>query len=253
MTQANPSILLSQVQNGILILTLNRAERKNALNHELKVALTGKLQEAQADPRVKAVILTGSGRDVFCAGQDLQEIAYLPKEQIETEIAALYRTAYSFPKPLVAAVNGAATGGGFMLALSCDFRIAVPGCRFAMPEINVALPCVNGATILFELIGGAKTADLVLRGRFLNSEEALQWGLLTEVVLPGELLEKAVILAEELGMKSPAAYEVNKRWLRLLAGEYWEKAAAFFPKAYAEMERTGEPQRYIQMFLQKKG
>lgn len=253
MTQTNPSILLSQVQNGILILTLNRAERKNALNHELKVALTGKLQEAQADPQVKAVILTGSGSDVFCAGQDLQEIAHLPKEQIEAEIAALYRTAYNFPKPLVAAVNGAATGGGLMLVLSCDFRIAVPGCRFAMPEINVALPCVNGATILFELIGGAKAADLVLRGRFINSEEALQWGLLTEVVLPGELLEKAVRLAGELGMKSPAAYEVNKRWLRMLAAEYWGKAAAFFPKAHAEMERTGEPQRYIQMFLQKKG
>lgn len=246
--ESNNEVLKAVKKGNVLKLTMNRVKQRNALNSALKKALIDALNNASSDPEIKAVILTAAGEKAFSAGQDLKEGLSMPIEEIESEIYELYRTLYYFPKPLIAAVNGAAAGGGFALCLLSDFRVADKSCTFSMPEINVALPCVNGSTFLMRLLGEARTMDFVLRGRLLTATEAYDWGILTEIVEEGDLIEKAWRLADQLVEKSSMAYSINKLWIRGLDEFDWEKTKKYFKRSIKELTDSGELYKYMAKF-----
>jgi enoyl-CoA hydratase len=178
----------------IIVLTLNRPDKKNALSIALRDAVSDALDRLADDEEVMVVILTGAG-DTFTAGFDLGEFSVDEpgfQERLWASSDRYHHTVLAFPLPTIAAVNGAALAGGFDLAVLCDLRVAAASARFAHPEHAFA-EVVYGP--LHDLVGGAVARDLCLTGRSIDAEEALRLGVVSEVVPDGEVLEAAGRLA----------------------------------------------------------
>lgn len=210
-------------RGAITVLRLNRPEVLNAWRPMDRTLLRNILAALERDPAVKAVVLTGTGERAFCAGADLTdpEIS-VPSKASErmTGIQDLYRALQSFPKPLVAALNGQAVGSGFQAVMLMDCSIAHRGVRFAMTELVHGMPCLTGTTILSWSVGLARARQMVMTGRFIYAEEALALGLIDQIVEPDQVLEAAIAAAQELARRAPAAFAETKLWVRdLRAGE----------------------------------
>jgi enoyl-CoA hydratase/carnithine racemase len=167
------------------ILTLSRPERMNALSRDMLLALGRLGRELTADPSVRAIVLTGSGDKAFCAGADLKERRDYTDDDVRTQVG-LYRTELAAldlsPKPVVAALNGVAFGGGLELALICDLRVAAPGALIALPETTLGIiPGAGGTQRLPRIVGEARAKEMILLGRRLTAAEALSWGLVNRV------------------------------------------------------------------------
>jgi len=178
--------------SGVAVLTLNRADKKNALSVALRDEISAALAELAADDAVKAVIVTGAG-DAFCAGFDLKEFERAAADgafgkALWASSDRYHRACIEFPLPLIAAVNGAALAGGFDLAVMCDIRVAAREARFAHPEITFG-DVVYGP--LHDLVGGAVARDLCFTGRSVDAAEALALGLVSRVVPRAELMAAA--------------------------------------------------------------
>jgi enoyl-CoA hydratase len=181
----------------IVVVTLNRPEKKNALSIALRDAISDTLDRLAGDEEVKVVILTGAG-DTFTAGFDLGEFSVDEpgfQERLWASSDRYHHTVLAFPLPTIAAVNGAALAGGFDLAVLCDLRVAAASARFAHPEHAFA-EVVYGP--LHDLVGGAVARDLCLTGRSIDADEALRLGVVNDVVPDGEVLEAAGRLAEKI-------------------------------------------------------
>jgi enoyl-CoA hydratase/carnithine racemase len=194
-----PASPANEVGTGaIAIVTLQRPERRNALSIALRDEMSDTLDALAADEALRVVVVTGAGA-VFSAGFDLDEFGRLGEAEFAESLWASsdrwHRTVLEFPLPMVAAVNGAAYGGGFDLAVMCDLRIAATGARFAHPEH--AFSQVVYAP-LHDLVGGAVARDLALTGRVVDAEEAKALGLVTRVVAETELLDDATAVAREI-------------------------------------------------------
>ena len=184
---------------GVALLTLARPERKNALSIALRDAVTSRLGDLAADKSLKVAVLTGAG-NTFSAGFDLmefQEAAFDPAfhKRLWASSDAYHKALLAFPLPLIAAVNGAAMGGGMDTAVLCDIRVASSAAKFGHPE--AAFGDVVYAP-LHELIGGAHARELCLSGRMIDAEEALRLGLVSEVVEPGQLPQRVEELAASI-------------------------------------------------------
>ena len=203
---------------AIAVLTLQRADRRNALSIALRDEMSDALDELAADEALRAVVVTGAG-SVFSAGFDLDEFGRLGEPEFAAGLWASsdrwHRTVLEFPLPVVAAVNGAAYGGGFDLAVMCDLRIASTSARFAHPEH--AFSQVVYAP-LHDLVGGAVARDLALTGRVVDAEEAKTLGLVTRVVPEDELLDDAVAVAREIARAPRAVLLRMKEKISLRAG-----------------------------------
>jgi methylglutaconyl-CoA hydratase len=196
----------------ILILTMNRPDRHHALNHELATALVEALDQAESDPSVRAVILTGSGTRSFCAGQDMLEQSGLEgKEGAPKSIAAylaIDRFGNSF-LPIIAAINGYCYGGGAALAISCDIRYAAKAATFRLPGAEYGL--VVGAATLPRLVGSARAKELIFTARKFDAMEAEKWGLVNEVFTSDNLLSEVILVAEQIVKNSAVAVKESKR------------------------------------------
>jgi enoyl-CoA hydratase/carnithine racemase len=176
------------------------------------------LNEAARDDSVRAIILTGAGQRAFCAGVDVREQPAdgdmtAHRARRSAALAAFIDAIMNAPKPVVAALNGIASGGGAMLALVADARIAADSAAFALPEIDLAIATFTGASILMEIGGHALATDLVQSGRRISASEALARGLLNAVV-PRETLKSAALrIALDLGAKDAKTFAANKAWL----------------------------------------
>lgn len=182
--------------NGILTLTLNRPEKLNALSTDVLNALNELFFQAKSNPKVKALLLTGNGK-AFCAGADINRLAEC-NAQTGYEFACqgqeVFRLLETMGKPSLAAVNGFAFGGGCELAISATLRIASNKAMFGQPEVKLGvIPGYGGTQRLARLIGKGRAMDLCLTGRFINAETALNWGLVSEVVAPEDLLTQGKI------------------------------------------------------------
>jgi enoyl-CoA hydratase/carnithine racemase len=201
-----------------LWITLDRADKANALSVAMMEGATAALKQVRADDKVRAVLLSGSGERVFCAGVDVREKPAecdmaAHRKRRSAALAALLDTLLETPKPVVAVLNGVASGGGAMLALLADARVAVDSAAISLPEIDLGMSTFTGATIA-EAVGGlALAVDLVQTGRRMPAAEALARGLVTSVVPRGELAGVAAQVAEMLAKKDPSAFAANKRWL----------------------------------------
>jgi enoyl-CoA hydratase/carnithine racemase len=203
------TLILSQRHEGVLLLTLNRPDKLNALNFALTQALVDALKAADADEQVRAIVVTGAGRG-FCAGADTREFAELtPANQHLVEQRAALTTELQglgkrLRKPLIAAVNGYAMGGGAGLALSCDLVLASPEARFAYPEVKHGIVAAIVMAGLVEHLGRKLAFELVATGRTVLADEAQRLGMVNRIVPAAALLDEALQLAATL-----AAHPVN--------------------------------------------
>jgi methylglutaconyl-CoA hydratase len=210
------SLLLTSIAGGVLTLTLNRPDKRNALNTELIDLLHQSLERADLDGEVRAVVLKGAGKD-FCAGADLDELlASAERSLAENEAAALrlgtvFRRIRELPKPVLAIVHGRALAGGAGLATACDLVIAAASAQLGYPEIQRGFAPAMVMALLRRLVGEKIALDLVLTGRVLSAEEARSAGLVTRVVADGDLDRESLALAARLAGASATALGITKR------------------------------------------
>lgn len=187
--------LLIEVEEGVAVVTLNRPHALNALNTELLLELESLLQQLDAECSVNAVILTGAGEKAFVAGGDIMEMATMNGHEAHRFMLMGQRVLLSIEKmkkPVIAAVNGYALGGGLELALACDFIYASTAARFGLPEVTLGvIPGFGGTQNLARAIGKNKANELILTGKIIGAEKACTWGLVNEVVAAEELLNRA--------------------------------------------------------------
>lgn len=196
------------------IITLNRPERLNAINGGLLRDFIEQLETAREDKEVISVILTGAGR-AFCAGEDLKESS--AGKSFETWIEEtdglqeIQRMIMRLGKPLIAAVQGYALGGGCEFAMSCDIRIATEDAKFGFPETEVGLTVTTAGTkLLTQIVGLGKAKELVFTGEFVDAHEALRIGLANKVVPAEMLIDEALGMANKIGEKSPLALKLSR-------------------------------------------
>lgn len=169
-----------------LVLTIDRESRRNALSRDLIMALGQTAREVASMHEVRAVILTGAGSKAFCAGADLKERQGMSFDDVRA-LVQLYRTELGAldrcPKPVIAAINGAALGGGLELALACDLRISTETASFALPETSLAIiPGAGGTQKLSRIVGEARAKEMILLGQKISAQEALTWGIVNKIV-----------------------------------------------------------------------
>jgi enoyl-CoA hydratase len=249
------SFILVERRGSAAIITLNRPEVLNAWHQPMREALKEALAAAEADPAVRAIVLTGAGERAFCAGQDLNETkTFDPARAGEWlgEWEALYDRIRALSKPLIAALNGVAAGSAFQVALLCDFRIAHPGVRMGQPEINAGIPSTTGPWIMREILGLARTIDLTLTGRMMDAAECERIGLFNRVVPRDAVLAEALRLAEELATKPPVAMRLDKQRFRQMTEAGFRDAIAAGIRIQQEAYATGEPARMMEAFFEKR-
>jgi len=211
----NDPVILAEERDQVLTLTLNRPQAMNAFNFAQVAALAEQIDRARFRPEVRVVILTGAGEKAFCAGADLKERATLSELQV-TEYLYRQRTLFTsiadLNKPVIAAINGAAFGGGTEIALACDIRIAASSAKMGLPETRLAIiPGAGGTQRLPRLIGRAKAKELIFTGRRLSAQEALEIGLVNKVCEPEDLMDECRKMAAEMCLAGPLALEQAKK------------------------------------------
>lgn len=202
--------LLTDLTDNILTVTINRPDKLNAINKDVMSELGEVVEEIYTNKDIKSAIITGSGQKAFVAGADISEFLGLTKEQGQ-ELSAkgnniFFRIASS-PKPIVAAVNGFALGGGCELAMACHFRLCVPSAKFGQPEVNLGLiPGYGGTQRLTQLVGRGRAIEIMLTGRMVAATEAHTMGLVNYIVEePDELLTKTREILSIINGKAPLA------------------------------------------------
>ena len=202
--------ILMNKNDNVAIVTINRPKQLNALNKETISDLNQSLSALKDDRNIKCVIITGSGEKAFVAGADIKEFAHFGIEQGK-ELARsgqenLFDYIENFPKPVIAAINGFALGGGLELAMACHFRIASENARMGLPEVSLGvIPGYGGTQRLPQLIGKGKAMELITTAKMMNADEALQYRLVNYVVSLDELIDKAMKLAASISNNSPQA------------------------------------------------
>jgi enoyl-CoA hydratase len=201
--------LLPERAGGVLTLTINRPERRNALSSGLIVALSEAVLEAQDDPEIRVIVITGTGDRAFCSGADLKEMADRDVEgvRMRNPMHRPFRTVFEVvaecEKPTIAAVNGPAAGGGFELAIACDLRVVSAEATFRLPEAGIGMGANFASAALPRVVPRGIALELLLTGRSMSAEEALRWGFATRVVAPDDVLDSARELAATIAAQAP--------------------------------------------------
>jgi enoyl-CoA hydratase/carnithine racemase len=210
----NDPILLSEQQDGVAVLTLNRPEVMNAFNFPLLHALKAKIEDIRFNPAVRVIIVTGQGERAFCAGADLKERTTLSPIQVREYIFTirnLFTAIEQLNKPVIAAINGVALGGGTELALATDIRIAADSATLGLTETRLAIiPGAGGTQRLPRLVGRGKAKELIFTGKRIGAAEALAIGLVNKVCAPGALLDACREMAAQICEAGPVAIEQAK-------------------------------------------
>jgi len=205
-----PSPVKLERRGAVAVLVIDRADRRNALSRETLYALGRLGRELVADPSVRAIVLTGAGDKAFCAGADLKERQGMTPDDVRKQVG-LYRTELGVldksPKPVVAAINGVAFGGGLELALICDMRVGAPHAELALPETTLGIiPGAGGTQRLPRVVGEARAKEMILLGRKLSAQEALAWGLLNRISPEGaNVVDDAIAWIDPIANGAPIA------------------------------------------------
>ncbi len=209
------SPVLFGIEGNVGVITVNRPRQLNALNREVLENLRAVLEEASSNDVLRVLIITGAGSKAFVAGADIVEMAGMDAGEAKAFAEfgqSVFDAVENCPKPVIAAVNGYALGGGCELALACDIRIAAENARFGQPEVGLGIiPGFGGTQRLARLLGKAAAMDMILTGRAVGAEEALRMGLVSKVVPEGQALSEALAVASEISKKSPYAVGQAKK------------------------------------------
>lgn len=250
------STLTLDYDGGLAIITLNRPDKRNAISYELIDELLSALGEVETSP-AQILLLTGAGK-AFCSGMDLDNLRSITR-RTEAEnradsqrMAHLFRTLYEFPKPTIAAVNGAAVAGGCGLATLCDFTLTSTAAKFGYTEVRIGFVPAIVSTFLLRQVGEKHARDLLLTGRIIGAEEAFRIGLVNEVVAPDKLLERARELAASLLQNSPASLLATKRLLRRYSSAELNQQIAAAVDENAHIRTTADFREGVSSFLEKR-
>ncbi len=201
--------ILTEIKDSILTVTLNRPKQLNALNKAVFAELEHIMTNLAVTDEVKGVIITGSGEKAFAAGADIKEFAHFNVEEgkeLSADGQQIFKIIETFNKPVIAAVNGFALGGGLELAMACHIRLASDNARFGQPEVSLGVtPGYAGTQRLTQLVGKGKSLELLMTGAMIKADEALNLGLVNYVVTQDELISKAEELLKSVIKQSPVA------------------------------------------------
>jgi len=240
----------------IAAITLNRAEKRNAISYELIDDLSAALMQADSSS-AQVVILTGAGK-AFCSGMDLDNLKQLTGRTQEQNVqdsetmASLFRALYDFPKPTIAAVNGPAIAGGTGLATLCDFTLAVPEAKFGYTEVRIGFVPAIVSSFLIANIGEKRARDLLLTGRIFGADEALRLGLVNEIVPPEQLMSRAQELAAQLLENSPASLQATKKLLSSYTRDQLDRQVKQAVQGNAGIRQTADFKEGITASLEKR-
>ncbi len=244
-----------EVQGAVAILTINRPEALNALNSQVLSDLDEAITKVEADDGVHAVILTGAGRS-FVAGADIGEMKGFSArdgKKFGVHGGGVFLRLENLSKPVIAAVNGFALGGGCELAMSCDIRLASEKAKFGQPEVGLGItPGFGGTQRLPRIVGISKAMELILTAKVINAAEAERIGLVSAVYPPEELMDKAMELANAICANAPIAVAESKRCIRMGMQTDIATGSAFEAEAFGVTCGTEDKDEGMGAFLEKR-
>lgn len=207
---ATSEFIHSEIKNGVLVITINRPDKLNALNKQTIEELHETLLEAESHTDIRAVILTGSGQKAFVAGADIAEFANFSVEQGKQLSSIghfkIFNFIENYSKPIIAAVNGFALGGGLELAMACHIRVVSDNAKMGLPEVSLGvIPGYGGTQRLAQLVGKGKAFEMIVTADMIGAQDAYKWGLANYVTTQEELLQKCFEITNKISTKSPTA------------------------------------------------
>jgi enoyl-CoA hydratase len=247
--------LIVERRGAVALLTINRPEKRNALNAAVRRELTSAVEELSADAPVRVIVLTGAGEKAFVAGADIAEFAQrTPLEQRDAMTGSrVFDAIAACPKPTVAMINGFALGGGCELAMACDMRVASDGARLGQPEVNLGIiPGGGGTQRLPRLVGTGQALRLILSGELIDAAEALRIGLVDVVHPAAELRERTMELAERIAAKSPVALRMAKDAVRASTEMPLGAGLAYETELFITCFASEDKREGVEAFLEKR-
>jgi len=244
------------IDSGIATITLSRPEKRNAISFQLVDQLMAAFDQIERSS-AQVSILTGSGK-AFCAGMDLEELKLLLGKTHDENVrdsarmAEMFRRLYEFPKPMIAAVNGAAIAGGTGLATMCDFTLAVPEAKFGYTEVRIGFVPAIVSSILVWQVGHKIARDLLLTGRLFDATEAHRYGLVNEVVAPEKLMSRAHELAGQILENSPSSVVLTKKLINGFIAKQLDQQIAEAIEDNARIRTTADFREGVSSFLEKR-
>ena len=240
---------------GVAILTINRPDKLNALNTQVHTEGVAAFDELRSDDEVRVLVVTGAGEKSFIAGADISEFAdKTPVAQRSTfQERSLFNSIDTFPKPVIAMVNGFCLGGGNELALACDIRVCTPNARFSQPEINLGImPGGGGTQRLTRLIGEGRSMEMMLTGDMIDAETAHKFGLVNHVFNADELETKTMELANRIAEKAPIALALCKEAVKFASRSNLDEGLRREVDLFAICFSTEDKTEGVSAFLEKR-
>jgi len=243
-------------QDNVALITFNRPEKRNAISYELIDDLTRALDEVEHSS-AQVLILTGAGK-AFCSGMDLANLKSLigrtpEQNRADSEtMGRLFRSIYEFPKPTIAAVNGAAVAGGTGIATLCDFTLASHEAKFGYTEVRIGFVPAIVSWFLLRQVGEKQARDLLLTGRIIDAEEAYRIGIVTEIVAPDYLMQRARAIAAQLMENSPMSLAATKQLLNSYVREELDSQIEAAVDSNSRIRQTEDFREGITAFLEKR-
>lgn len=247
--------VLTSMENDVAIITLNNPGSLNAWDMSMQAEVTRLIKSFDESPSIETVVITGAGDRAFCAGQDLAETGAFSTDDVDDWLDSflrLYDGILSCKKPVVAAINGIAAGSGYQLALVCDVRVAHHQVKIGQPEVSSGIPSVTGQYLTDLSLGHSRTVELMLSGRLMDAQEALEIGLLHALVAPESVMNEAVRSGLRLASQPKLAFELTKRRIR---DRIWPGLVEAFEAARGidnEAWGSGEPQETSRRFFEQR-
>jgi enoyl-CoA hydratase len=247
--------LLVDVSDGIAVITINRAEKRNALNGAVRSEMIAAFDALRADDRVRVVVITGAGDKAFIAGADIAEFAQ--RTPIEQRDVMADRREFdeiaNCPKPVIAMINGFCLGGGCEVAMACDIRVACASARLGQPEIKLGIiPGGGGTQRLPRLVGTGNAMRLVLTGELIDAGEAQRIGLVDDVVADDVLRSHTLTLAASIASHSPVALRLAKTGIRAASEMSMEAGLAFERELFITAFGSDDKREGVAAFLEKR-
>ena len=249
------SLVLKESLGRVAILTINRPDKRNALNGATRAALIAALEEIRIAEGIRCVVITGAGDKAFIAGADIGEFeGRTPVDQFQVmKASSVFDAVEAFPKPVIAMINGFALGGGCELAMACDFRVAADTAKLGQPEVNLGIiPGGGGTQRLPRLVGSGQAYKLLYTGELIDAGEALRIGLVDEVVPAAQLRERVMTLAGTIAEKSPVALQLIKEAVRAAVRTSLDDGLRLETTLFGVAFASEDKREGVQAFLEKR-